>query len=87
MVKGYEKEIVILGRDSMGNENRMLRKVDDFEKKDTLTLPKNQAGKKAGTFPSIDKQIFLDFSNVKEMLLFIKKMKWIKIKLGLRTKQ
>lgn len=63
--KGYEKEIVILGRDSMGNEeNRTLRKVDDFGKKDTLMLPENQAGEEAGTFPSIDKEIFLDFSRV-----------------------
>lgn len=72
MGKGYDTEIVILGRDSMGNEeNRMLRKVDDFGKTYTLMLPENQAGKEAGTFPLIDKEIFLDFSSIKEMLLYI----------------
>lgn len=62
---------VILIRDSMGNEeNQMMKKVALFVRK-ILTLPGNQVGGEAGMFPS-EKEILLDFSCVKDMLLFIK---------------
>lgn len=71
MGKGHEKEIGILSRDSLGNEeNQTLRKMDCFGKKDLLALSGNQAGKEAGTFPSMDKENFLDFSTRKRDAAF-----------------
>ncbi|GLT53004.1 hypothetical protein SLA2020_263040 [Shorea laevis] len=47
--------------------------MDAFGKKDFLTLPRNQAGGDAETFPSMDKENFLDFNTIKEMLSSIKR--------------
>lgn len=77
----------------MGNaENRTLRKMGGFGKKYFLKLLGNQVGGDTGTFPSIDKENFLDFSTVKEMLISIKREvdKWLRkleaviFKVGLR---
>lgn len=62
-----------MSRDNLGNaENRLLRKMDDFGKKDILTLPENQAGGDSGNFPSMGKENALPFSIVKEMMISIK---------------
>jgi hypothetical protein len=79
--KGHEKEIENLSRESLDNaENRTLRKMGGFGKKYFLKLPGNQVGGDTGTFPSIDKKNFLDFSTVKEMSVSIKREvdKWLR---------
>lgn len=63
-----------MSRDSLGNtENQSLRRLDDFGKKDILTLPRNQAGRDSGKFPSMDKENVIPLSIVKERMISIKK--------------